>query len=77
MKMPSYTIGEDETGTSWIRHDVDGCRLKSYNPNDVKYKYCARCDTFLDHEELEQELRDSIRRVSESGGWRLAEGSDP
>lgn len=41
----AYSFGEDEGGHPYIHCHT--CGLKSYNPNDIRERYCGNCHKFL------------------------------
>lgn len=45
----SCAVKTDDNGQQYFTHFI--CGRKSYNPNDIKFKYCAVCHTFPEDEE--------------------------
>jgi len=42
------------------------CGFVSYNPNDAKHRYCARCHRFMDDLRSDADARYAARRFQES-----------
>lgn len=49
----------DEKGHQYIYHT--SCARRSYNPNDIKNKYCAVCHTFPEDSARRKALNESIQ----------------
>ena len=45
-----YLIEVDESGALCI--ECLRCGLRSYNPNDIKFRYCCRCHVFHDDQQM-------------------------
>ena len=53
-----YTIRKSPDGENITCHT---CRMTSYNPNDVKHKFCGNCRVFLGDLEIRFDLhRDGV-----------------
>lgn len=52
-----YIISKNKDGYEYI--ECTKCHMKSYNSNDIKYKYCGNCHEFLDLPELEKDLEET------------------
>ena len=50
---PSYVIGQDPQSITF-----HPCGTKSFHPEDVRHRYCARCHRFI--EDLRQTALDNI-----------------
>ena len=42
------------------------CGFVSYNPNDAKHRYCARCHRFMDDLRSEADTKYAARRFQDS-----------
>jgi ribosomal protein L37E len=54
-------IGTDEKGNQYFTHLK--CGRKSYNPNDIKFKYCAVCHTFPEQEQKQYVFKQAMKQV--------------
>lgn len=52
-------IKTDEKGRQYFIHFR--CGLRSYNSNDIKYKYCTACHTFPEDERFKVQLKKNIK----------------
>lgn len=66
MTVDQYTIkiAKDDKGREYFTHLK--CGRRSYNPNDIRYKYCAVCHTFPDDERKKLLLRQNISHAEKN-----------
>ena len=55
----AIVIDKDEKGNEYFLHVP--CNRKSYNVNDIRFKYCAVCHTFPKDEERNYLLKKTMR----------------
>lgn len=55
----SNAVKTDEKDREYFIHFV--CGRRSYNPNDIRFKYCAVCHTFPDDERKKFQLKKNIK----------------
>jgi hypothetical protein len=59
----TIAIRTDENGNQYFIHFI--CGLRSYNQNDIKFKYCANCHTFPEDQEKFEKL-EAIQKEAET-----------
>lgn len=63
MSDPRYTIAPDRTWITCAR-----CGQTSYNPHDVKHRYCSHCKMFHDDQSVEFDCTGCGRHIFQFGG---------
>lgn len=72
----TFTIDTNNEGYTFILCHV--CGLSSYNPSDIKYKYCGQCDFFHKHIDI-RKPEETIMTAKQwiVGRWRMLFGMCP